>query len=57
MPQVAVSGDGLDDVESMGPAISGVMAGPDAALVLDPDPHVVAGACSGADDELAARLA
>ena len=54
---VAVSSDGLDDIESVGSAISGVIAGPGAALVLDSDPYVVAEAYFGADDELAARLA
>ena len=54
---IAVSGDGLDDIESVGPAIPGVMAGPGVALVLDFDPYVVAGAYFGADDELAAWLA
>jgi hypothetical protein len=54
---VAVSSDGLDDVESVELAIPGVMADPDAALVLDFDPCVVAGAYIGADDEPAARLA
>jgi len=54
---IAISSDGLDDIEPVGPAISGVMAGPDAALVLDSDAYVVAGAYFGADDELAAPLA
>jgi hypothetical protein len=51
---VAFSGDGLDDVQSMGPAIPGVMAGPGAALVLDLDPYAVVGAYFGADGEPAA---
>src|SRR5215472_5641215 len=54
---VAVPSDGLDDVESVGSVISGVMAGPDVALVLDFEPYVGAGAYCGADDELATRLA
>jgi hypothetical protein len=45
---VAVSSYGLDDVESVRPTISGVMADPDVALVLDFYPYTVAGAYGGA---------
>src|SRR5215469_983470 len=54
---IAVSGDGLDDVQPVGLAILGVMAGPGAALVLDFDTYAVARACFGADDEPAALQA
>jgi hypothetical protein len=45
----------MDDVESVSPTGSGGGWGPEAALIFDFDPDVVAGAEFRADGELAAR--